>query len=543
MKTLSAKFLLTVASVTAFVFSFSQKTPLDGQGTPAEAAYKHISNLNPDNYNPAISAQTIYGKNEDEGIQLAEQLKKIMDAYGLSVDTNLISSDSNYIDSASKKNIYYPYAELKDIYLQKKDGSWYYSSQTADQIPVIYLKVFPKGSNTIASFLKKLGSGTFLGLEQWQWWGILFTLLSSVAMYYITRYPIRWIINTLVNKRIVHSSKSEKTIRSSAKFFSFFIAVRIIRTLYPLLLLPITVNSKILMFTNIVQAVFLGFFLHRFIAIVALIAEKIAARTASTLDDQVVPLLRKLIQALIIIATFLVVLGIAGVNLTALLAGISIGGLALAFAAQDSVKNIFGSLMLLLDRSFQIGDQISIPSIDGIEGKVEEIGLRSTRIRTSDNSIVSIPNARLADAAVNNLGMRIFRRYRFNLAIAYDTDPKKIEQFVYGIKQLLLSQDTIKKDTIEVHFYAMDASTLTIRCNCHITTQTSAVELSTRETLNLGILQLANLIGIGFGATNVTFYEKLSDRPVPIDLPDSGNSSRYPHIDAFIGSLAPKQDK
>lgn len=482
--------------------SWSQKN----QQSPAAAAYKHASNLKPENYHPDIAAQTLYGAGSEEGPQLADQLKKIMDAYGLLVDTNSLSTDPFFMDTVSKKHIYYPFAEYKDIYLQKVGNNWYYSSHTVQQIPDLYLKVFPRGSATIAHYLKKLGSGKFLGLEQWQWLGFLIILLFSVGVYFLSFYLSRALINALTKRRIFHTESSKKIITSAAKLFSMIMAVRLIRQLYPLLLLPIEFNSTILMVTGIVQIVFFGYWLYRITDIASLIGMRIAERTVSTLDNQLVPLGRKLIKALIIIASILLVLGQTGVNLTALLAGISIGGLALAFAAQDTVKNIFGSMMLLFDRSFQIGDQVSIPSIDGIEGVVEEVGLRSTRIRTFDNSLITVPNGKLADAAINNMGLRVLRRYKFNLGVTYDTPQPLLEQFIYGVRKIMAINELVKQDTIQAHFYSYDDSSLTIRCSCYLETQDFSVELNTRQQLNLDILNLASMLGINFAFPSSSMY-------------------------------------
>lgn len=491
-----------------FISSGIKSVAQEGQQSPGAAAYKHSSNLTPDNYHPEIAAQTLYGADPAEAPLLAEQLKKVMDAYGVFADTNKISVDPSFVDSVSKKNIHYPFSDYKDIYLQKIGDSWYYSPHTVQMIPGMYLKVFPKGSGTISHYLKKLGSGEFLGLGQWQWWGLLIILLASVAVYFISFFLSKAVIQTLIKKQIVHTENSKKLIRSAAKLFSLIMAVRLIRQLYPLLLLPISFNSTILMVTGIIQIIFLGFLLYRITDVISLIAQKLAARTVSTLDDQLVPLARKLIKALLIITTLILVLGQAGVNLTALLAGISIGGLALAFAAQDSVKNIFGSMMLLFDRSFQIGDQVIIPSIDGIEGVVEEIGLRSTRIRTFDNSLTSIPNGKLADAAINNLGLRILRRYKFNLGINYDTPPELIEQFIYGVRQLMELNEVVKKDTVQVHMFGFDNSSLIIRCSCYFDTQDFVTELNARQRLNLDILKLAAMTGVEFAFPTSTMHVK-----------------------------------
>lgn len=488
------------------VFSQNQKTP-------AATIFKHESNLRLDNYKPAKAGQTLYGAGTNEAPRLAEQLKKVMDAYGIAVDTNLLSNDPNFIDTVSGKHVYYPFENHKKIYLQKVGNEWYYSQETVKHIPDLYKSVFPRGSETISHYLKKLGNGVFLGFEQWQWLGFIILIFGAIALYFITFILSKKLVHAITRRRIIHSEKSVKIIGSFANLFSLLMAVRLIRMLYPLLLLPLNFNSTILLITGIAQAVFFGYMLYRVADVVSLIAMKIAANTISTLDDQLIPLARKLAKAFIIVGTLMLVLGLTGINLTALLAGLSIGGLALAFAAQDTVKNIFGSMMLLLDRTFQIGDHIFIPSIDNIEGTVEEVGLRSTRIRTFDNSLITIPNGKLADAAINNLGMRVQRRYKFNLGVTYDTPPELISQFVAGVRQLMDIHPMVNLDTIQVHLHNFDASSLTLRCSCYFNTQDFNLELESRQELMLDIIRLAELLEVRFAFPTSTMHiENMPER-------------------------------
>jgi len=128
-----------------------------------------------------------------------------------------------------------------------------------------------------------------------------------------------------------------------------------------------------------------------------------------------------------------------------------------------------------------------------------------------DNSVVTVPNGKLADAAINNLGLRILRRYKFELGISYDTPTEVIEQFVYGVKKLMESHPAVKKDSVQVHFHAYDAAALLIRCSCYIDTQTFAVELDTRQELNLGILKLAQIADVDFASKSNTMV--IEDAP------------------------------
>jgi MscS family membrane protein len=496
------------------------------QRTPADAAYKHMYHLRAENYDPAKAAQTLYGAPAEEAGRMAEQLKRILDAYGINVDTNKISNNPAFVDSVSGKHIHYPYETHKEIYLQKVGNQWYYSPQTVSKIPDMYRKVFPAGSETISHLLKKMGgTGSFWELEHWQWLGIGFILLSALACYFLINFPAVKLALALTRKRVIQTDENTKTVRSLARMFSLLLVVRLVRLLYPMLLLPVEFNSLILLATGITELIFLGYLLYRLADVVSLAASKIAAGTAGTMDDQIVPLARKLAKAVILISIFLLILGQTGVNLTALLAGLSIGGLALAFAAQDTVRNVFGSLMLLVDRTFQVGDHVLIPSIDNIEGTVEEVGLRSTRIRTFDNSLIMVPNGKLADAAINNLGLRNMHRYRFHIGVTYDTPPQIIEQFVFGIREVMECQPLINQDTVMVHFYAFGASSLDIRCSCYFDTNDFREELNARHNLMVDIVRLASLTGIRFAYPTTTVHVEDFPGHTPISRSEAADPS------------------
>ena len=140
---------------------------------------------------------------------------------------------------------------------------------------------------------------------------------------------------------------------------------------------------------------------------------------------------------------------------------VPIGGLALAFAAQDTISNIFGSAMIFIDRPCNIGDWVKV---DGQDGTVEEIGFRSTRIRTFANSLLSIPNGRLASMTVDNMGLRGMRRYSTTLGLQYDTPPDKMEKFVEGVRKIVWEHPkTVKhEDRILIYFHTYDASSLNV---------------------------------------------------------------------------------
>ena len=176
-------------------------------------------------------------------------------------------------------------------------------------------------------------------------------------------------------------------------------------------------------------------YLYRVVDVVDHYLRRLAGRTDNDLDDTFVDIIRKTMRVfLVIVAVLFIGQSILQLKITALLASAGIAGLAIAFAAQDTIANFFGSFMLLLDRPFKTGERVVIEDIDGA---IESIGFRSTRIRTLDGHQVSIPNKLVADAKIENVGRRPHIKRVSNITITYDTPVAKVEKAVQIIKEVL----------------------------------------------------------------------------------------------------------
>ncbi|MFH1895274.1 MAG: mechanosensitive ion channel domain-containing protein [archaeon] len=155
----------------------------------------------------------------------------------------------------------------------------------------------------------------------------------------------------------------------------------------------------------------------------------LAQKTKSSFDDQMIPLISKASKAIIAIIATIMVLDSVGFDVTALLAGLGIGGLALAFAAQETVSNVFGGISLILDKSIKIGDKIKLES--GEVGIVNEIDIRSTRIRTYSNEIIIIPNSKMANSKIINYAQpNSFGRGEIKFSVVYGSDIDKVQKVV-----------------------------------------------------------------------------------------------------------------
>ncbi len=233
--------------------------------------------------------------------------------------------------------------------------------------------------------------------------------------------------------------------------------------------------------------------------------QKLASRTDNNLSVQLVPLITKTVRLFVLIFGTLVVVQNLGFNVMSLMAGLGLGGLAFALAAKDTAANLFGSIMILLDRPFKIGDYIIS---NGVEGTVEEIGFRSTRIRTLYDSLISVPNSVMVVSNIDNMGRRRYRRSNFELGLTYDTSPEKIEQFVAGIKKILATYTTVLQDETKTHvaFNSYGNFSLNILVQFFVYSDTLALELNERHKVLLDIMKLAKRIPVEFAFPTQTLH-------------------------------------
>jgi MscS family membrane protein len=177
------------------------------------------------------------------------------------------------------------------------------------------------------------------------------------------------------------------------------------------------------------------------------------------------------------------------------LAGLGVGGLAVALAARDSLANLLGSMLIMIEKPFRVGHYVKV---SGGEGTVADVGFRSTRIRTPDNSLLSIPNNSVVNAAVENLSLRMMRRQRFLIQVTYDTPREKLEELISGIKQLIVDHPITNKTNFNVRFNDFGESSLNILVYFHIETTDYSAELEAREEILLQIMDLAKQLDIDF---------------------------------------------
>ncbi len=226
-----------------------------------------------------------------------------------------------------------------------------------------------------------------------------------------------------------------------------------------------------------------------------------AERSDSKLDDHLVPLVRKALGVMIWTLGIIVALNNAGYNVGALLAGIGIGGLALAMAAKDTVANIFGGITVLTDKPFLVGDRIKISGYDGV---VTEVGIRSTRIRTLEGPVLVVPNFKFTDSLLENVTQEEARRIKHDIGLTYSTPPEKMREAMDILNAIINESQDVLLDKRWLAFGTFADFSLTITFICFIRKEADITRTQTRIALE--ILERFNAAGLDFAFPTRTLH-------------------------------------
>ena len=471
--------------------------------SPYASLQTHLGHLQEDNYFPRIAAQPFLqeGINQDQAVEYAVKLKQVLDGSGIYIDMEEVPAQNTYTDSISGKQRYYlSRTDFPQVYLERENGNWVYSDRTIEVIDELHNQVY--GSDILLDLLPRMGQKEVWGLHLWQHFAILIIIIMAFSIYKLLNYVFERLISQTL-ARFNYTDIAKNFIRPIAKPFSILVVFLLIRFFIPLVQLPPSVAQYIVLGLRGIWPIFATAIFYHLVDIFGMYLQRIADKTESTLDDQLVPLIRKSLKAFVIVVGGLFILQNLKFDVTALLAGLSIGGLAFALAAQDTIKNFFGSLMIFVDKPFQVGDWVTSGDIDGT---VEEVGFRSTRVRTFRNSVTYVPNGKMADSVIDNHGLRQFRRFYTQLAVTYDTPPALIELFVEGLTKIVENHPYTRKDFYNIYLNDLASHSLNIMFYVFFKVPTWTEELRCRHEIILNIIKLAETLGVRFAFPTQTLH-------------------------------------
>ena len=499
MKKISLFFLL----ISSIVFS-QNKVKVD-LSSPNSTIYTHLFFLQPDSYEPEKAAQTIYGFEGEQAEEIAVKLKKILDGKGLKVDFGKVPTDKTFSDTTGYKignrYVLFPY-QMPEIYVERVGGNWYYSSETTSQVNELYKSIYPWHSEKLQQIIPEMGHYKVLKIELWQYLGLIILLVISTVLFLILKKIVFYLLKK-IQFWIIH--KSNENINSALKKLTRPIVLLLImwflKVFLPSLLLHLDINTILFLVINIMVTVFWIYVFLKLVQVIMSIYAEFAESTHNKLDDQLVPILHNFLTGVVIFIGLLKLLTLFGIEPVTVIAGASIGGIAVALASQDTVKNLIGTVMIFIDKPFHIGDWIEAGTV---VGTVETVGFRSTTVRAADTSVYQIPNSTLSEMIVNNKGLRAFRRYTTNLGLRYDTPPELIDAFVKGVRKIIELHPATRNDAFNVEFTGFGDSSLLILVNVYFVALDWDLEQSSKHSLHIKILELAAKLGVDFAFPSTT---------------------------------------
>ncbi len=444
----------------------------------------------------------------------ALQLKEILDRIELPDFESI--PDAEAMASEEFKRWTLPGTEITIARVEQgpRAGEYLFSSETVTRLPDFYQRIahLPYQSTATAGWYDQYrygGGGLYklvpyrwmLALPEWskrlifdqplwRWFGVLFVFLVAALLYLLVRR----------NAGAWAKRDSASDLRASWAQLS--------KPVMLLVLIPIVVNLLVenLRLSGAIQDVstltLWGVFTLSLTWAVWLgshiAAESIVAAqgiNTGSIDSQLIRLGLRLLATILSITILVMGAQHLGIPAYSVIAGLGVGGIAVALAAKDSLANLLGSLLIMFEKPFRVGHWIKLGNTEGI---VESIGFRSTRIRTFYNSLVSIPSNTLVNNTVDNMEMRRYRRVRTTLQISYDTPADKVEAFIEAIKQLVLDSPHTFKGRYRIRLDDFSDIGLQILVNFFLDVDSTKEEQLERQQLLMGILRLAELMEIQF---------------------------------------------
>jgi MscS family membrane protein len=444
---------------------------------------------------------------------LADYLKEAIDRIGFAVWQEI---PDDPVTQTPYVHYRHPSGDIVVAPMSGPDGTvrWQFTSETLRDLRELYtaIEALPKAAGVashqgelyfrIREWARSISPGLlapFVLLENWQWLGILVLgLLSFVAAVASTL-----LFNVIARLLLWNSDLWQRLIQRMALPLRASVVAGMWHELAPALGLPQYLLAPIL---AIALTVFVVAVVWQLLCITGMVSQAWHERTEQTkspFDEILVSILAGLTKIMIVVAGIFVLA--EGLNLPyqSVIAGLGIGGLAFAIASRDSLANLFGSAVLLLDRPFRKGDFVGI---DGTFGTIERVGLRSTSFRTLADSVVTIPNNDVANTKIDNLGQRRYRLVRTTLSVTYDTPPDLLERFCDGLRELVRSHPDTRDENIIAGTYEFGASSLDIEMVFHVYAPSWADERHRRHHIIVEIIRLADSLGVKFAFPTRTIH-------------------------------------
>jgi MscS family membrane protein len=437
-------------------------------------------------------------------------------------------------------------------------GEWRFSDETVAELNALYRDIehlpadfgatdAPVTPSMVlrAAVPVELRRAPVLDIEIWQWIAIAVVIFVGFLLDLLVRAILRAVWHRINRKRDVEEDRevTKKAVRPFGLVAGAFLWYWSLH----LLGLPAVALMVLLVAVRVIAMVAAVWAAFRLVDLVGSFLTMQASKTDTKLDDLLIPLVRKTAKVFIAAFGLVYIAESFDIEVLPLLTGLGIGGLAVAFAAKDTIENFFGSIAVIVDQPFEVGDWIKVGDT---EGTVEHLGLRSTRVRTFYNSLVTVPNAMLVRATVDNFGRRRYRRFSTHIGVTYDTPPDTIEAFCEGIREIVRLHPYTRKDTFHIWLNKWGPSSLDIMIYIFHECPDWGTELRERQRFMLDVMRLAEKMGVSFAFPTQTIEFKNTDlaepdAPLPMPQRDTEMTARQSGIHAAreLTGLQPWRDE
>ncbi len=443
--------------------------------------------------------------------ELARQLKLVMDQ-GLRIDLDKVARTPE----GSLEDKLQPFREsigaarigsdsldilLVRVFQGKKPPIWLFSSVTLLSVPDFAQNL---EAPWIEQYLPKwLIEKRLLGISLYRWISAPLSLLVGFALACILVWVLSLAFRRLL-RRLTPGYGGAKVVSfvGPLRVLIFALLIQIVSSLAPTLVAR-QFWTKVVGVLTVVGVAWLSM---RVLDAVAEVAMRRMRQTNAQAKIAVVHLFRGASKPLVMAVALLVILSLKGVNLTAVITGLGVGGIAIAFAAQKTIENLFGTVMLVSDQPIRIGDFFKFGDSTGT---VEEIGLRSTRVRTVDRTIITVPNGQLASLSLENFAARDKFRFNHTIGLRYETTADQLRYVLAEIRRLLYEHPKVESQSARIRFIRLGGSSLDLEIFAYVLTSDYLVFLEIQEDLLLRIMDIIEASGTGVAVpSQITYVAK-----------------------------------
>lgn len=427
---------------------------------------------------------------------VADRLVAVLDAHNINIDVKRVTADPNYQDPEAASGQYLLSPELPSIYLTKTGNQWLFSEDTIKSIDELYKATLHFNIKSLYEWAPPWAQKEILGIT-----GINLLQIALLIILFVVSFLLRFGVAFLsaqvlgIFQRRLNLTEREDKLRNAAYAVGNLVVAAFLGIVVPGLDFSAHVTHFLILAIRLYAGIAIVVLAYRCVDLFSHLIYRRKVDAERTLDNQLILLMEKVVKTAVCIVGAYFILQSIDVDVTGFLAGITIGGLALSFAAKDTVANLFGSLTIFTDRPFRLGDEIKI---EDVEGKVEDVGFRSTQIRTFAGTLVSIPNSKFTDSLVENTSARKSRKTKAEIFVTYDTTPDQIEAFCNGVRAIIKSHPQTRKDKYDVHFSGFGESALKISISFFIFAKGDSEENRSRHEIYLDIWRLAEKMGVQF---------------------------------------------